>query len=118
MNYPLWKRGLVFAVAATITCLFLVDFCGWIFGCGCQSFWKAFDKYCNIHSGPKHCPWCTHGGMGFLVSGLFVMGTQALVAFKGFGYSLLVRFALCLAAFPTIGGITAWIVGTLQGYWS
>ena len=118
MTYPLWKRAAVFGLAATITGLLLIDFCGWIYGCGCQSIWKSLDKYCNIHHGPKHCPWCTHGGIGFLISAVFVMGTQGLVAFKGFGLSLLMRFILCMTAFPTIGGIVAWIVGSFQGYWS
>ena len=115
---PLRKRAAVFAIAALITGVFLIDFCGWIYSCGCQSFLRAGAANCNIHHGPKHCPWCTHGGMGFVVSAAVVMLGQGWIAFRAVGPSLLVRLALCLAAFPVLGGLVAWFVGFSQGYWS
>ena len=118
MNYALWKLAAVFGLAATITCVLFVDFCNLVYGCGCQSLWKAFDTYCNIHHGPKHCPWCTHGGVGFIISGGFVLATQALVVFKGFGFALLTRFGIALALFPSVGGLAAFVVGFSLGYWS
>ena len=115
---PMWKRAAVFSVAALFTGAFLIDFCGWIFGCGCQSIWKAMDRFCNIHTGPKHCPWCTHGGVGFLFAAVMVFGTQAWIAFRAVGLPLFIRLALCLFAFPTIGALAAYLVGHLQGYWN
>ena len=115
---PLSKRAAVFAIAALLTGLCLYDFCNWVFACGCQSFWRAGAEHCNIHHGPKHCPWCTHGGAGFVVSGVVVMLAQGWIAFRAAGPSLLVRLALCLAAFPVLGGLVAWFVGFSQGYWS
>ena len=114
----LQKRAVVFGFAALLSGAFLIDFCGWIYGCGCQSVWKVGALYCNIHTGPKHCPWCTHGGVGFAVTGILVFGTQAWIAFRAAGPSLLVRLGMCIAAFPLVGGLVAYLVGSAQGYWT
>lgn len=75
--------------------------------------------HCNIHhqTGP-HCPWCTHGGSGFVLSMVPVFGTQAWAVFRPGEWSWKRRLLIALAAFPVVGGVLGGITGLLQGYWS
>ena len=117
MRKPL-KIALYTAVF-TFTALFAISFCGWLFGCGCQYLWGAGADHCNIknHHGP-HCPWCTHGGIGFVASMVPVFALQAWLIFRNASWSWVYRLFLALLSFPLVGGILGAIVGWLQGYWN
>jgi hypothetical protein len=112
------KAGLYLAVFA-FTAALAINFCGTIFQCGCQSMWQASAAHCNIHNktGP-HCPWCTHGGIGFVVSMVPVFLVQAWIVFRNAAWNWQRRLAGALVAFPVVGGILGAIVGWLQGYWN
>lgn len=114
------RTGLIiFVLSAALTCAFIIDFCGLVYSCGCQSWWKAGSQQCNIHNASgKHCPWCTHGGSGFVAGGLGVFVAQGWLSFRPRRWSWPKRLAASLAAFPVIGGIAAVIVGYYQGYWN
>jgi len=66
----------------------ITAFCGLIFQCGCTL--TAGMKYCNVHNpqGP-HCPWCSHGNIGFYVPFAIILAatlatiTWALGRFRG-----------------------------------
>ena len=113
------SRLTVFLISAGLTGATLIDFCNAVYACGCQSFWAASGAHCNIHNATgKHCPFCTHGGAGFVFAGLLIFGAQAWIAFRAPGWTPWQRLAGALAAYPAMGGIGAAIAGWLQGYWS
>ena len=105
----------IFAVTAALS----INFCAMLFQCGCQSFWAGADAHCNIknHVGP-HCPWCTHGGTGFVVSMVPVFFAQGWAVFRIADWSWKTRLLIALGSFPLIGGILGGVVGWLQGYWN
>ena len=115
-------RVLVFALAAIPTLVFSINFCSWIFGCGCKSWWSGGAIACNIHvAHAKHCPWCIYGGQGFVVAFVLILAAQAVLSFGGFGLARLgplFRLALALAAFPLIGAAVALTYGFISHYWS
>lgn len=117
MGKPL-KAAMYLGVFA-FTAAFAINFCGMLFQCGCESPWFGAADHCNIHQpvGP-HCPWCTHGGMGFVFSMVPVFVTQAWAVFRGGEWSWKTRLVIALASFPVVGGILGGIVGWIQGYWN
>lgn len=117
MRRPL-KWGLYLGVFA-FTALLAINFCGTLFQCGCQSAWSAAAAHCNIHQahGP-HCPWCTHGGAGFVAGMVPVFLVQAWAVFRPGTWGYLTRLAVALVAFPVVGGVLGGTVGWMQGYWS
>lgn len=114
--------GAIFLVALTVTSLFFINFCASVFQCGCQSLWTTADKYCNIHAahahhGIKGCPWCSFGYAGYALVFGSIAASQLACAFLP-GLSWPVRLAASLAAFPVVGGILAFVLGTYTGYWT
>jgi hypothetical protein len=109
----------VFAFAAIPTAAFSINFCAWIFGCGCKSWWSGAAAACNIHlAHAKHCPWCIYGGQGFKVAFILILAAQAAVSFGLPRISWTFRLVLALAAFPLIGATVAVIYGSISHYWS
>lgn len=117
MGKPL-KWGLyagVFAVTAALA----INFCGLLFQCGCESAWGAAAAHCNIHNAKRpHCPWCTHGGAGFVAGMVPVFLVQGWAVFRGGDWNWIKRLAAALIAFPVVGGLLGVIVGLMQGYWN
>lgn len=112
-------RLAVFLVCVVVTAATLINFCNAVYGCGCQSYWNGADAHCNVHHATgKHCPFCTHGGTGFVFAGLLIFGAQAWICFRARGWTWWQQLAGGLAAYPALGGIGAGLVGLLQGYWS
>ena len=75
-------RAAIFAISAAVTCIFIIDFCGLIYGCGCRSWWAGAADRCNIHhAAPPHCPWCQLGSTGFVLVLAAILAAQALVTF-------------------------------------
>lgn len=117
MGKPL--KALLYLGVFAGTALLAIDFCGWFFQCGCQSVWLGSADHCNIHNRVgHHCPWCTHGGTGFVVSMVPVFAVQAWAIFRSADWGWRTRLFLAIAAFPAVGGILGGIVGWLQGYWN
>jgi hypothetical protein len=108
-------------LAAVLLCsaAFSINFCATLFQCGCDFFWTTSDAHCNIHhrTGP-HCPWCAHGGAGFLISMLPVFVTQGWIVLRRKDWPLAWRIVLALISFPLLAGAIGLIVGWLQGYWN
>ena len=112
------RKAGIFLASAVITSVFLINFCSAIFDCGCTFLWAGADAHCNIHTGPKHCPWCSIGTSGFALVYLAIIGTQAYASFGPWGLSWIARLGLAVAAFPAAGSVIALGVGLYQGYWS
>ena len=113
------RQSLAFALAVIPTAAFSINFCAWIFGCGCRSWWAGASTNCNIHmQGAKHCPWCIYDGQGFRVAFVLILVAQAAITFLPGRLDLKYRFALALAAFPLIGAVVAVIYGWVSHYWS
>ena len=113
------RRGLAFALAAIPTAAFSINFCSWIFGCGCRSWWAGASVACNIHmAGAKHCPWCIYGGQGFQVAFLLILAAQAAICFLPGKLDTRYRWIVALAAFPALGALVAVFYGWISHYWS
>jgi hypothetical protein len=108
---------LVLALAGGTTAAFSINFCSWIFGCGCKSWWAGASALCNIHMPhAQHCPWCIYGGQGFQVAFLSILAAQAAIAFGLTRAGSWIRLGLALAAFPLIGAVVAFIYAWVSGY--
>jgi len=106
---------LIFILSATVTSVFFINFCAFVFQCGCHSLWAGAAAMCNIHrEGVHHCPWCAHNP-AFAYAAMIV--PQALISFWPARCSWKTRLVGALAAFPVFGGIAAIIYGTSSGYW-
>lgn len=113
---PLLHRWAIFLVAAAITCVFFINFCNFVFECGCTYLWAGSADHCNIHHGPKRCPWCAVGSQGQGVIWLSMILPQAAIAFRS-RLALAPRLVLAILAFPGIGFLAALITGYSAGYW-
>jgi hypothetical protein len=105
------KRFLLLAaVAACSASLLMPPVCDLLFKCGCSWLWTTAAAHCNIHnSAPPHCPWCSHGALGYyLPYAGFIVG-QFLAG------ALVARFTnqLALAVLITVAAILP--VGYLMG---
>jgi hypothetical protein len=110
---------LIFLLGAAVTSVFFIDFCNFVYACGCTHLWAGADAFCNIHNErPPHCPWCSIGMEGFALVYLAILGAQfaALRLSAGFGWPL--RALLVLTAFPASAGVLALAVGWSKGYWN
>ena len=112
-------RLAVFVFCVALTGATLIDFCNAVYACGCKSFWSGADEHCNIHHATgKHCPFCTHGGIGFVFTALLIFSAQAWISFRAPKWTWWQRLGGGLAAYPVLGGLGAALVGLSQGYWS
>jgi hypothetical protein len=110
---------LIFLLGAAVTSLLLIDFCNFVYACGCTHLWAGADAHCNIHNAqPPHCPWCSIGTEGFVVVYLTILGAQFAALRLSFDFGWLVRALLVLAAFPASAGVLALVVGWWKGYWN
>jgi len=114
-SLPKW---LVFLVSASITSVFFINFCNLVFQCGCHSLWAGAADHCNIHHGPRQCPWCKLSTPGQVGVWLTMVIPQGLLSFCRTSWPWPWRLLLTLAAFPAAGTVTALITGTLAGYWN
>lgn len=108
----------LFLAASIVTSVFFIDFCGFVYGCGCQSIWAGADSACNIHThGVKHCPFCSIGLPGPVGVWALIVASQAGICFGVPGLGTVVRSIAAFAAFPVTGGILALVIGVFLGYW-
>ena len=112
------KRTAIFLFSATLTSVFIINFCALIYRCGCHSFWAGAAEECNIHSFESHhCPWCSIGTNGFIAVVLGIVAVQAALSFGPHRGGLMARLLSSLIAFPVAGSVIAVALGLWQGYW-
>jgi hypothetical protein len=112
------KRFGPFLISFSVTSALFLNFCAWIFGCGCRALWAGADAACNIHATHgKHCPWCSHGYAGYAIIMTLICAPQLAVSMYTRG-SWALRTAICVALFPAAGAATALLYGWLDKYWS
>jgi hypothetical protein len=112
------SRIVVALAGCVVTSAFFLDFCNFVYRCGCRSLWNGAAEACNIHShGTHHCPWCSIGSAGALAVWLTVMIIQCLIAVRWTGLPVFLRLLLTLAAFPITGGLLALGLGLSLDYW-
>jgi hypothetical protein len=106
-----------FLVSFAVTCTFFINFCSWIFQCGCRSLWAGSAMACNIHAAHgRHCPWCSHGYTGYAVVMALMTAPQLAVTFYG-RWNWPVRTMAAVAMFPISGLAIAWVFGLMDAYW-
>ena len=106
-----------FAISVTLTSLFFIDFCAWVFRCGCHSLWAGADAACNIHAmHGRHCPWCAHGTAGYAVVVALVCAPQLAVSMSS-RWGLAARTISAIALFPVTAWTVALVFGWFSGYW-
>jgi hypothetical protein len=107
----------VVSIAVTLT--FFINFCHWVFQCGCRSLWNGADIACNIHTpDERHCPWCSHGELGYYGVLALMLIPQVLSGIYWIGKPWWMRLAFCLLWFPVAGGLAALAFGWWDGYWT
>jgi len=110
-------RLVPFAVSFPVTCLFFINICDAIFGCGCRSLWAGADAMCNVHlsSGP-HCPFCSRGVAGYAAIMTLVTAPQLAVSLWG-RWSTTARIIVCLLLFPAAMLAVGLAAGAYDRYW-
>jgi hypothetical protein len=106
------KKVLLLAALAVVSAsLLMPPVCHLVFECGCSWLWTTAAAHCNIHhSAPPHCPWCSHGALGYyLPYAGFILGQFAAGAFV-----YRVTGHLILALLTTLAAILP--VGYLMGF--
>ena len=105
-------------IAVTFTSVFFINYCDLVFQCGCTFLWSGADAHCNVHHGPKRCPFCAIGWTGQLLVWLSMIAPQLYVSFREAAWSWPLRLALALLAFPLAGLVPVIGVGLWKGYWN
>ena len=109
---------LICLVAFAVTSVLFINFCDLVYACGCRSLWNGADAHCNIHAQHgKHCPWCSHGKLGYGLIFASIVVPEFLVALALRRRSWMAGLAATLLSFPIFGGIAALAVGLWDGYW-
>jgi len=112
-------RAALALAAVTVTSVFFIDLCNWIYDCGCRSLWNGAAAHCNIPTlGAKHCPWCSMGIAGSGAVWAAIAGVQCWIALRSGITNWIRRSAYTLAAFPIVGGLLGIGIGIAQSYWS
>lgn len=110
-------RLVPFGVSFTVTCLFFINICDVIFGCGCRSLWSGADALCNVHlAGSRHCPFCSRGVVGYAAIMTLVSAPQFAVSMRS-RWSLPARIVLCLLLFPAAMLAVGLAAGAYDRYW-
>src|SRR5947208_3301907 len=72
---------LLAAVTVVSASVLMPPVCNLLFKCGCSWLWTTAAAHCNVHnSALPHCPWCSHGAVGYylpyagFIVGQFVAG--------------------------------------------
>ena len=118
MRMPVWQRGLIALLAVAVTCALFINYCNLVYQCGCTYLWAGGADHCNIHHGPKHCPWCQLGTNGQMLVWLSMVVPQAIVSFWLGPQGFLKRLIAALLTFPIAGLVPAIGLGLWKGYWN
>jgi hypothetical protein len=110
-------RFLIFFVVAGIAFAVFTPFCHALFRCGCEGFWAAGSKFCNVHTkGVPHCPFCATGNWGAYVPTTLILISQFVVVLLPSKLSLISRFALGILAFLIVGTAIGLVFRLATGY--
>ena len=108
----------VSVVAAATTYVFMINLCNLVFQCGCRSMWAGMADHCNIHTpGARHCPWCSHGQIGYSTVLALVLIPQFLVSWLPGPWGWRTRLGTALFLFPVVGSLIGLVMGWWEGYW-
>jgi hypothetical protein len=111
-------KASIFTAAAIVTSVFFINFCDFVYQCGCESLWSGAADHCNVHDpGARHCPWCSIGTAGSIGVWAIMVAAQAAVVFLWRGLPWAPRALFALLAFPVTGAVLALVVGLAKGYW-
>jgi hypothetical protein len=98
------QRGIIFLSVGVFALALFSPFCNALFRCGCQAFWAAGSKLCNVHMmGVPHCPFCATAHWGKLLPRGFILISQAIVVFIPRRLSWVSRLGLGILVFLFIG---------------
>jgi hypothetical protein len=117
-------------VLAFFLMIFLLPFCGFIFGCGCSFLWSDALKHCSIYDPMRpDCPWClAPAGLAGkkALSFLFQMIPFMLIYFAGLAVLRVVRhfrgpgywrdLAVGVMVFVITGILIGWVYAQATGY--
>jgi hypothetical protein len=114
------KRFLLLAAVAVVSASVLMPpVCNLLFKCGCSWLWTTAAAHCNVHNSmPPHCPWCSHGALGYYLPyagfaiGQFLAG--ALVV--RFTHQLALAVLITVAAILPVGYLMGWVTLKLVHY--
>jgi hypothetical protein len=107
-----------FGIACAATCILFLNFCNWVFRCGCASLWSGAADHCNIHmNGVHHCPFCAHGTPAYSVVLALILIPQFCFNWWLVRLNWFARLTVSLLAFPSVGLAIAAVMGWLDGYW-
>ncbi len=113
-----WTKAALLAAAAGAAYVFFIDWCNFIFDCGCESLWAGAAERCNIkNASPPHCPWCVEQGRYGSAAFGGVVISQAVLAFRP-GPLTRRRIFVVFLAFPAAGALAGWLTGIYTGYWA
>jgi len=110
------KVGL-FVAAIAFTGLFFINYCDFLYQCGCTFLWAGAAMECNIHNPhPPHCPWCvnTTAAGGALA---FTVFAQAAVAFWPGPLNRMRALGVFVVS-PAAAGAAGIAIGLATGYWT
>ena len=109
----------IFLISATLSSVFIINFCDAVYRCGCRSLWAGGSHHCNIHvAALKHCPWCSIGVGGFAAVLGVIIASQLALSVWPRGWHWSARLVAAALAFPAVGSVLALVVGWLTGYWA
>lgn len=110
-------RLLPFAISFPATSAFFINFCSWMFECGCRSLWAGAASACNVHAAHgRHCPWCSHGLAGYAIVMTALCAPQLAVSLLT-RWHWTVRALVAVGLFPAIGLAAGLAFGSYDGYW-
>jgi len=105
------------AVAIVSASVLMPPVCHLLFKCGCSWLWTTAAAHCNVHNAtPPHCPWCSHGALGYylpyagFIVGQFLAGALILRATGHLVLALLVTVAAILPVGYVMGILTLRLV--------
>ncbi|MCI0621082.1 MAG: hypothetical protein L0387_05320 [Acidobacteria bacterium] len=115
-----FRRMVLLATVAVVSASVLMPpVCDLLFKCGCSWLWTTAALHCNIHhAAPPHCPWCSHGTLGYslpyagFIVGQFVAGGVVL-RFTG---QMVLAILITVAAILPVGFLMGLLTFKLAGY--
>jgi hypothetical protein len=118
MRQRFLRGAVLFTFSAALTYAFILNLCHAVYRCGCRSWWNGAAEMCNVHQpGVRHCPWCSYGDWGGLLSLLLILIPQFTLSFWPASLSLPYRCAAVVGMFPIAGIVVALGYGWYAGYW-